>query len=200
MNRDTKGERQVGGIGRLGLTYIHYWYYVQKRRGTKEPLEEGERGEWKSWLKTQYLKAWDHSIRSHHVMANESESCSVVSDSLWPHGLYSPWNAQGQNTGVDSLFLLQGIFPTQELNWGLLHRRQILYQLNHQGSEVDGESRWGKMKTVTDFIFGGSKITMDSDCSHEIKRCLLLGRKDMINLGGVLKIRYHFADNKSLYS
>ena len=43
------------------------------------------------------------------------------------------------------------------------------------------------METVTDFIFGGSKITADGDCSHEIKRCLLLGRKDMTNLDSILK-------------
>ena len=42
------------------------------------------------------------------------ESSSVVSDSLRPHGLYSPWNSPGQNTGVGSLSLLQGIFPTLE--------------------------------------------------------------------------------------
>ena len=45
----------------------------------------------------------------------------------------SPWNSPGQNTGVGNLSLLQGIFLTQELNWGLLHCRQILYQLNYQG-------------------------------------------------------------------
>ena len=103
----------------------------------------------------------------------ESESRSVVSSSLPPHGLYSPWNSPGQNTGVGSLsfrgssqprdrtqisriahslpaepqgkpkntgvsglFPLQGIFQTQELNQGLLHCRQILYQLSHQGSLV----------------------------------------------------------------
>ena len=63
-----------------------------------------------------------------------SEGCSVVSDSLQPRGLYSPWNSLGQNTGVDSLSLLQRIFPTQELNCGLLRCRQILYQLSYQGS------------------------------------------------------------------
>ena len=47
---------------------------------------------------------------------SESESHSVVSDSLRPHGLYSPWNSSGQNTGVGSLSLLQGIFPNQGLN------------------------------------------------------------------------------------
>ena len=57
-----------------------------------------------------------------------------MSDSLRPHGLSSPWNSPGQNTGVGSLSLLQGIFPTQGWNPGLLHCRQILYQLSHQGS------------------------------------------------------------------
>ena len=62
-------------------------------------------------------------------MAGEwSERCSVVSDSLWPNGLYSPWNSPGQNTGVGSRSLLQGIFPTQGLNPGLPHCSWILYQ------------------------------------------------------------------------
>ena len=102
----------------------------------------------------------------------ESESCSVMSNSLQPHGLYSPWNSPGQNTGmgscsplqgssqpsaprspsshadslpaepqgkptnteVGSLSLLQQIFLTQEANQGLLHCRQILYQLSYEGS------------------------------------------------------------------
>ena len=50
-------------------------------------------------------------------------------------------------------------------------------------------NRWGKIKTVTDFIFLGSKITVDGDCSLEIKRCLLLGRKAMTNLDSTLKSR-----------
>ena len=87
---------------------------------------------------------------------SQSESCSIVSDSLQPHGLYSPWNSLGQNTGMDSqikprspvlqadsllpesqgkpkntgvgsLLLLQQIFPTQESNQGLLRCRWILY-------------------------------------------------------------------------
>ena len=56
-----------------------------------------------------------------------------------------------------------------------------------------------KVETVTDFIFLGSKITADGDCSQEIKRCLLLGRKIMANLDSILKSRHHFA-NKGLYS
>ena len=50
-------------------------------------------------------------------------------------------------------------------------------------------NRWGTMETVRDFIWGGSKITTDGDCSHTIKRCLLLGRKVMTNLDSILKSR-----------
>ena len=57
-----------------------------------------------------------------------------MSDYLKPHGLYTPWNSSGQNTGVGNLSLLQQIFLTQESNGGLLHSRQILYQLSYQGS------------------------------------------------------------------
>ena len=55
---------------------------------------------------------------------SESEGHSVVSDSLRPHGQYSPWNSPGQNTGVGNLSLLQGIFPTQGSNPGLTHSLQ----------------------------------------------------------------------------
>ena len=60
--------------------------------------------------------------------------------------------------------------------------QSICFTLN---AEVDGET----VETVSDFIFGGSKITADGDCSHEIKRCLLLGRKVMMNLDSILKSR-----------
>ena len=50
--------------------------------------------------------------------------------------------------------------------------------------QIDGET----METVRDFIFGGSQITIDSDCSHEFKRCLLRGRKAAINLDSILKM------------
>ena len=56
--------------------------------------------------------------------------------------------------------------------------------------EIDGET----VETVSDSIWGGSKITADGDCSHEIKRCLLLGRKVMTNLDGRLKSRHYFAN------
>ena len=64
--------------------------------------------------------------------AVRSSKKSVLSDSLRPHGLYSPWNAPGQNAGGGSPSLLQGVFPTQGLNPSLPHRRQIPYQLSHK--------------------------------------------------------------------
>ena len=85
----------------------------------KEPLDESERGEWKSWLKTQH-----------------SETKIMVS------GPITSWQTEGET-----------------------------------------------METVRGFIFWGSKIIADGECSHEIKRCLLLGRKDMTNLDSILKSR-----------
>ena len=58
--------------------------------------------------------------------------------------------------------------------------------------QIDGE----RVETVADFILGGSKITEDGDCSHEIKRHLLLGRKDMANLDSILKSRYILCQQK----
>ena len=57
-----------------------------------------------------------------------------LSNSLWPYGLYSPWNSPGQKTEVGSFSLLQGIIPPQGLNSGLPHYRQILYQLSYKES------------------------------------------------------------------
>ena len=75
-------------------------------------------------------------------------SHSVVFNSLWPHGLYSPWNSPGQNTGVCSLSLLQGTFPTQGLNPSLPHCMQIPYQLSHKGSPIKLKSSCTMKKTV----------------------------------------------------
>ena len=91
----------------------------RKWRGTKEPLDESERGEWKSWLKAQHSENKDRGMRSHHFMAN----------------------------------------------------------------------RWGSSGNSVRLYFGGSKITADGDCSHEIKRRFLLGRKLMTNLDSILKSR-----------
>ena len=94
------------------------------------------------WLPVPSQSHWPHSRPGMPEMTlswssgqppkDRSESRSVVSDSLQPHGLHSPWNSPGQNTGVGSLSLLQGIFPTQGSNPGLLHCRWILYQLSCQ--------------------------------------------------------------------
>ena len=87
-----------------------------------------------------------------------------MSDSLWPHELYSPWNSLGQNTGVGGLSLLQGIFPTQGSNAGHPHCRQILYQLSHKGSPRILEwvacpfsrgSSWPRNRTGVSCIAGG---------------------------------------------
>ena len=91
------------------MQMIPFW---RNWRGTREPFDNGESGEWKSWLKTQHSENKDHGIWSHYFMAN----------------------------------------------------------------------RWGKGGKSDIFYFPGSKITADSDCNHEFKRCLLIGSKAMTNL------------------
>ena len=100
-------------------TNICRWYHSNGRnwRATKGPLNEGERGEWKRWLKTQHSKTYT-------MASGPITSC-----------------------------------------------------------QIDRK----KVETVADFLFLVSKITVDSDCSHEIKRCLLLGRKVMTSLDSILK-------------
>ena len=73
-----------------------------------------------------------HSLLSHSFQ--RGKFLHFLTDCLRPQGLYSPWNSPGQNTGVGSHSLLQGIFPTQGSNLGLPRCRRILYQLNHQES------------------------------------------------------------------
>ena len=67
-------------------------------------------------------------------MLYDSESHSVLSDSLWPHGLDSPWNSPGQNTRVGSLSLLQRIFPTQGIK-----PRALAFQINSLPAELPGK-------------------------------------------------------------
>ena len=82
-------------------------------------------------------RLWKSTLENFHcTLFKWSESSSVVSDHVRSHGLYSPWNSPGQNIGVGSLSLLQGIFPTQGSNPDLLHCRRILYQLSHKGSPI----------------------------------------------------------------
>ena len=103
---------------------------AESERGTKEPLDEDERGEWKSWLETQHSKK------------TKILAC----------GPFTSWQIEGEN-----------------------------------------------VEAVTDFIFLGSKITVDSNCSHKIKTCFLLGRIAMTNLDSVLKSR-DITANKGAYS
>ena len=84
------------------------------------------------WNKTDFLPVNWHVLVLFFYFVCESRS--VVSDSLRPHGLYSPWNSLGQNTGVGSLSLLHGIFPTQGSNPGLL-------QVNSSTAESQGKPR-----------------------------------------------------------
>ena len=83
----------------------------------------------------------------------KSVSRSVVPNSLWPHGLQPtrlvcPWHFPSTDTGVDCHFLLQGIFPTQGSNLGLLHCRQILYRLSYKGSPKGSPSFRTQPKNV----------------------------------------------------
>ena len=66
-----------------------------------------------------------------------------------------------------------------------IQKTKVMASCSITSWQTDGET----VETVTDFIFGGSKITAEGDCSHEIKRCLLLGRKVMTNLDSILKSR-----------
>ena len=117
---ETQTEIKIAGRNINNLRYADDTTHGRKQRRTKELLDEGERGEWKNWLKTQHSKETK-------IMAS---------------GSITSW-------------------------------------------QIDGET----METVIDFIFLGFKITADGDCSHNIKRCLLLGKKAMTNLESVLKSR-----------
>ena len=113
------------------------------------------------WVKPDRKKAISDKRRD---FSDWSKSCSVVSNFLQPHGLYSPWNSPGKNTRVGSLSLLQGIFLTQGSNPGLPHYRQILYQLSHKGSlrilewvayPFSGGSSWPRNQSGVFCIAGG---------------------------------------------
>ena len=120
---------KIAGRNINNLIYASDTILMAESRGTKEPLDEGGRVDWKAGLQL--------NIQKTKIMAL---------------GPITSW-------------------------------------------QMDG----GNVETVSDFIFLGSKIIADSDCSHENKRCLLLGRKAMTNLDSILKTRDHF-DNKSLPS
>ena len=106
------------------------------------------------------------------------ESHSVMSDSLWPHALYSPWNSPGQNTGEVSLSVLQGIFPTQGLNPSEL-------QMDYLTAEAPGKPK----------IWNASWICVSSLCrGHDKLLCIVtisvyvLPKREQISLWILLKI------------
>ena len=107
-----------------------------------------------------------------------AQSCPT----LQPHGLYSPWSSPGQNTGVGSCCLLQGVFPTQGLNPSLPHCRQILYQLSHQ-------------ETLSSLKLVFIELTMPSN--HLILCCPLLQLPSIFPsiraFSNELAFRYHVA-------
>ena len=99
-----------------------------------------------------------------------------------PHGLYSPWNSPGQNTGMGSLPLLQEIFPTQGSNLGLPHCRRILYQLSYKGSPstlewvaypVSSGSSWPRNQTRVSCIAGGFFTNLDSREAPDIRKAAI---------------------------
>ena len=113
-----------------------------------------------------------------------------MSNSVRPHRwqptrLSRPWNSPGKNTGVGCHFLLQCMKVKSESEVAQSCPTFGCYSLFNTSWQIDGET----VKTAADFIFLGSKITADGDCSHEIKRRLLLGRKVMTNLESILKSR-----------
>ena len=97
---------------------------------------------------------------------------------LWTHGFYVI-------SGLKNL-LLKVKEENEKVGLKLnIQKTKIMASSPITSWQIDGET----METVTDFIFWGSKITPDGDCSHEIKRCLLLGKKAMTNLDSILKSR-----------
>ena len=111
---------------RYGRAHREAVYYLRQKLGRNTHPERCVCPEWG----TQKRGDLNH-LHSSSGSLFESESHSVVFNSVRPHGLFSPWNSPGQNTGVDSRSLLQGFFPTQGSNPGLL---LFLYQLIYQGS------------------------------------------------------------------
>ena len=114
-----------------------------------------------------------------HIQCSVQFSRSVVSDSLRPHEL--------QHTTEELTSLLMKVKEESEIV-GLklnIQRTKIMASGPITSWEIEGDT----VETVSDFIFLGSKITADGDCSHEIKRCSLLGRKVMTNLDSILKSR-----------
>ena len=169
------------------------------------------------WFLKEEIQSYHACLHAHSCLTPwDPMDCSLPGSSV--HG-----DSPGKNARVGCHALLQGNFPTQGSNSGLPHCRWILYykslsmkvkeesekvglKLNIQKMKImasnsitswqrDGET----VETVTDFILGGSKIAADGDCSHEIKRHLLLGRKDTCSYDQPrqhIKNQRHYFTNK----
>ena len=114
---------------------------------------------------------------------SESQSHSVVSDSLWPHGLNSP----GQNTGVGSLSLLQGIFLIQGSNPGLPYCRWILYQLSHKGSPLNS----AYMTFPTGILSWLARTKLDVSLYISIVHCTFPHHTILVLLYGMCQFACH---------
>ena len=113
------------------------------------------------WGQCEWRETWDGNFKDNvSSLRGESENRLVKSNSLQPHGLYSPWNFPDKNTGVGSLSLPQGVFPTQGSNPGLLHCK-VLYQLSYQGS-LSERWVWYKVEVYRRLSSGFSQTTSDS--------------------------------------
>ena len=118
---------------------------------------------------TQWLK------HTHTRRPVESVNCSVMSSSLWPHGLQPtrllyPWDFLGKNIWVGSHSLLQGIFPTQILNLCLLHFGQNLYPLSHQGSPGDQLGGYSNIQSQR-------WQSLNLECGGRVKKLQILKQK-----------------------
>ena len=116
---------------------LELWSLTGRTPADPLPVAEMPLNDWASLTSAVPLIICLHSLLFFRYEVKWNESHSVMSDSLWPQGLYSPWTSLGQNTGVGSLSLLQEIFPTQGLNQGLPHCRRILYHLGHREAHIE---------------------------------------------------------------
>ena len=127
--------QEITHVGGTAVSISEWVFFLQKCHldgavlGWVSQAEQGPRSD----LLYLMVESWGCSWEVVHGLKWVTESHSVMSNSLTPHELYSPWNSPGQNTGVGSLSLFQGIFSTQGSNPGHLHCRWIPYQLSHRG-------------------------------------------------------------------
>ena len=174
------------------------------------PILEQQTG---SKLGKEYVKAvYCQPAYLTYMQSSVQFSSSVVSNSVQPHRwqptrLLCPQDSSGKNTGVSCHFLLQYaddstlMAESEELKSLLMKVKEesekVGLKLNIQKTKIMAFgpiTSWQiNGEIMIDFILGGSQITADGDCSHEIKRHSLLGRKVMTNLDSILKSRHYFA-------